>query len=122
MKHPFHLIVPCLVLITLLSIAIEQVSCGETKALDIYTTDAYAPYNFVEEGKLKGISVDIMVGILEKTGSPLKREAFEIVPWARGLNYLSTKPNACLLTIGKTPERREKFQWVGPCRCWPDFP
>ena len=114
MKHRFHLIVPCLVLITLLATGMEEAVSGEATDLTIYTTDAYAPYNFVEQGKLKGISVDIMVRILEKTGRPLKCEAFEIVPWARGLIYLSTKPNACLLTVGKTPERKEKFQWVGP--------
>ena len=114
MKQFLDLIVTCLFILTTATMGMIEAAHGETIELDIYTTDAYAPYNFVEEGRLKGISVDMMMRILEKIEAPIQPESIKIVPWARGLNYLSTKQNACLLTVGKTPEREAKFQWVGP--------
>jgi ABC-type amino acid transport substrate-binding protein len=87
---------------------------AETVELKVYSTSRYPPYNYLEDGVLKGISVDIMIATLEKVGIQLQRENIILVPWVRGLKYLSTIPNACLLTVGRTPEREEKFQWVGP--------
>jgi polar amino acid transport system substrate-binding protein len=80
----------------------------------VIMTEQYPPYNFEENGKPMGISVDTMVLILEKAGSKLKREDIKILPWARGYKNALTKPNTCLFSTTRTEEREHLFKWVGP--------
>jgi len=81
--------------------------------LDFYI-DEYPPYNFIENGQVTGISVDLILEILKMTGSRSGREDIELVPWARGYNYALTKKNIILFVMTRTPEREDLFQWVGP--------
>lgn len=77
-------------------------------------TEEYPPYNYKEDGKLKGIAVDTMVLMLERSGSKLKREDIGILPWARGYNETLNNPGTCLFSTTRTPEREKLFKWVGP--------
>ncbi len=77
-------------------------------------TEEYPPYNYEEDGKLKGIAVDTIVLMLKKTGSRLKREDIRIFPWARAYNDTLNNPGTGLFSTTRTPERESLFKWVGP--------
>jgi polar amino acid transport system substrate-binding protein len=77
-------------------------------------TENYPPYNYVEKGQLKGLSVDILLFVLKDAGSDLKREDIQIKPWARGYNIIQNKKNTILFAMHKTKKRENLFKWIGP--------
>lgn len=79
-----------------------------------FLTENFPPFNYQENGGVKGISVDILVEILKKTNSPIPREDIHVLPWARGYNILRTKEHTCLFSTMRSAERENLFKWVGP--------
>ncbi len=77
-------------------------------------TELYPPYNFVFDGKLQGISVDILSEILKDMGAKKNIETVEINPWARAYNAVQKKENIMLFSTTRIPERENFFKWVGP--------
>lgn len=45
-----------------------------------FLTEQYPPYNFRQEGRLQGISLELLEFTLERLGSNLKRDQFTLVP------------------------------------------
>lgn len=81
------------------------------QALTIYTEDA-PPYNFIgTDGKPAGLCYEVVVEIQKRIGN---RDPISMVPWARGLNELDTKPNVLLFATNRTAERNPRYQWIGP--------
>ena len=70
----------------------------------VYCDDAYAPYSYKENGKVKGIYVDI----LKKAFSKMKdyNVKIEAVPWKRGLSYLERGTGFALFPPYYHPEKR----------------
>ena len=79
-----------------------------------FMTENYPPFNFQENGKLKGISVDLIDAILKKLKSGQTKESIQLLPWARGYKNVLAKKNTCLFATTRTEEREGKFKWVGP--------
>lgn len=77
-------------------------------------TEEWKPYNFQEKGTIKGISVDMLVLMLERTGSAQGRDDIQIYPWARAYKISREKPGTLLFTTARTAEREKIFKWVGP--------
>ena len=71
-----------------------------------------APFQFMgPDGKLTGMNVEFVQEIQKRVGNT---DPIQMVPWARGLAYLDTKPNTVLFSMSRTAERNELYQWVGP--------
>ena len=77
-------------------------------------TEEWKPYNFIENNKIQGISVDMFVAMLERIGSEQGRNDIKLYPWARGYMILKAKPDTILFTMTKTKERKPLFKWVCP--------
>ena len=78
--------------------------------LEAYTED-WAPYNFEENGEIKGISTDILRAACTKA----KLEcSIAMVPWARAYKTAQTQFQALAYTTARKPDRENEFQWVGP--------
>ena len=77
-------------------------------------TEDWRPYQYIENGQLKGVAVDLLVKMLEKTGSAQNRDDIQIVPWARGYSLLQNQKNTILFSTTRTLERDSRFKWVGP--------
>lgn len=77
-------------------------------------TEEWKPYNFEENGRVIGISADMLVLILEKIGSKQGRDHIQLLPWARGYLMLQKKPNTILFSTTRSKEREKMFKWVGP--------
>ncbi|MFV0350296.1 MAG: substrate-binding periplasmic protein [Halodesulfovibrio sp.] len=79
-----------------------------------FMTEDYPPYNYYENGNLKGISVDILHSVLTRLGVEDSSRRIRILPWARGYKTVLETPNTCLFSMNRSPEREQLFQWVGP--------
>jgi len=80
----------------------------------VFITEDYAPLNFRKNGKVQGISVDVMVEMLKVVGSKKTREDILLQPWARGYKQALNKKNTALFAMSRTEAREELFKWVGP--------
>jgi len=76
----------------------------------IYTEDS-PPANYLKDGKIAGISVEIVLEIKKRLGVTA---GIEIVPWARGYGIALRRPNVCLFSTTRLPQREKLFKWVGP--------
>lgn len=79
-----------------------------------YITEDYAPHNFMEDGALKGVSVDLLLEALKVIDCPVKRDDFKVLPWTRGYNMILNQPNIMLFGMTRLKEREDLFKWVGP--------
>lgn len=79
-----------------------------------FMTEEYPPFNYRENGQLKGISVEIMSEIFRRTDAGFTTENIELLPWARGYNLTLNKKNYALFSTTRTEERESLFKWVGP--------
>ncbi|CTQ55956.1 Bacterial extracellular solute-binding proteins, family 3 [Roseibium album] len=77
-------------------------------------TEEWEPYHFVEDGVVKGQTVDLLVSILQKVGSSQGREDIVFLPWARAYRQAQLEPNTVLFSTSRTPEREKLFKWAGP--------
>jgi polar amino acid transport system substrate-binding protein len=79
-----------------------------------YYTEQLPPYNYQENGTLKGFSVDLLEAITEKMGTKVTREKVHLVPWTEGYQAVLTRNNTVLFTTARIPERERSFKWAGP--------
>jgi polar amino acid transport system substrate-binding protein len=77
-------------------------------------TENYPPYNMEINGKLKGISVDILEAMLKQMHSKLTKKDIKLRPWATAYKIVSKKKNTMLFSTVKTKQRDKLFKWVGP--------
>ena len=89
----------------------EQRTDDETpEILKVYTED-YPPSAYVENGELKGLSVEIVQEILRRIGQP---NSITMVPWARGYKQALSDAPVALFATTRLPQRDNLFYWVGP--------
>ncbi len=81
--------------------------------LKIYTED-YPPFNTMQDGKVSGVSTELLLQALEKAGIGVTREDIELVPCARAYQSAQSTPNTCVYSTTRTQEREALFKWVGP--------
>jgi len=73
-------------------------------------TENYPPYNYEENGEVKGVSTEIVRAVLKETGLNIK---ITVYPWARAYRMALEEPGTLIYSIARTPERENKFKWVG---------
>ena len=105
-------------LILLFSISSHHALC-EFPQLKILT-EQNQPFNFVDPNdsnkKIQGIAVDLLVEILEKSGSSQGLVDIELIPWARGYYEVQHVKNTVLFSTTRTAERESLFKWVCPIK------
>ncbi len=79
-----------------------------------YLTEQFPPYNYLEDGKLQGISVDLLEMAWERMDADLNRSAIQIFPWKEGYQEALDKNNAVLFSTARLPQREQLFKWAGP--------
>lgn len=74
-------------------------------------TEEWAPYNYVENSQLTGMTTEIVRAIMAQTG-----DDFEVVlqPSMRATQILRTRPKTIMFSLFRTPEREPLYKWVGP--------
>lgn len=74
-------------------------------------TEEWAPYNYLENDKLSGMTTDIVRAIMALTGDDF---GFELVPSMRASYALQRRPKSIMYSMFRTPEREPLYKWVGP--------
>lgn len=77
-------------------------------------SEQFPPYNFEKDGRLQGISIDLMTLCLDKLGSRQTRRDIRILPWARSYKQLLEEENTVLFAMTRTEQRENLFKWAGP--------
>ena len=80
----------------------------------VFVTENYAPLNFEEEGKLRGISVEALIEMFKLVKAEQTIEDIQLWPWARGYQTVLSEKNAVLFSMARTEAREKLFKWVGP--------
>jgi polar amino acid transport system substrate-binding protein len=79
-----------------------------------YITEQFPPYNYQEDGKLQGVSVDLLEKAWEKMGVNLNRSVIQLLPWKEGYQKTLDKKNMVLFSTARLPQREQLFKWAGP--------
>ncbi len=90
-----------------------QAQTIQTKDL-IYLTENYPPHNFKENGKLTGVSVEILQMMWKTLNLNNQTEDIKMVPWARGMDKIKNESNIVLFGMGYSPDRLKFLNWIGP--------
>lgn len=77
-----------------------------------YLTEEYFPFNYLDDGKVKGVSVDLLRLVWARLGIP--QQEIKVVPWARAYERIRHQPGTVLFSMARTAEREPLFRWVGP--------
>ena len=79
-----------------------------------YITEQFPPYNYQEDGKLQGVSVDLLEKAWERMGVNLNRSVIQFLPWKEGYQKTLDKTNMVLFSTARLPQREQLFKWAGP--------
>ena len=71
----------------------------------------YFPFNYKENGKVKGFSIDVLNYISENSNYNFN---FIVQPWTRGLSLVAQGKIDLILTVFKTKKRQEMFNIIEP--------
>ncbi|EGB14884.1 extracellular solute-binding protein family 3 [Pseudodesulfovibrio mercurii] len=77
-----------------------------------WLTEEYYPFNYTENGRIKGVSADLLRMVWDELGIP--PQTIESMPWARAFERMEHEPGIVLFCMARTPEREHAFRWAGP--------
>ena len=69
-----------------------------------------APHQTFHNGKVAGITTSVVELLLQQAGLTPQ---YEVYPWARAYRLAATTPNVLIYNIARTPDREDKFEWIG---------
>ncbi|WP_296942279.1 ABC transporter substrate-binding protein [uncultured Massilia sp.] len=75
------------------------------------TTEISAPFAMYEAGRVVGIGTDTVREIMARTGTAY---TIDLLPWKRAYMAALDRPNGCVYSTTRTPEREATFKWIGP--------
>ncbi len=105
-----------LVFVMLLAVVVISFTChaadNDTKITMM--TEVYPPYNMQVDGRLEGISVDILEGILKILETGQTRDDVILTNWSRAYSMAVKKKNHMVFSTTRTALRDSLFKWVGP--------
>ncbi|WP_250655062.1 substrate-binding periplasmic protein [Alkalimarinus coralli] len=76
-----------------------------------FVAENYTHFEFEENGKIQGFTVDILKAILAKTKHT---GSFNIHPWARAERESLRAANTVIHTLTRSEEREDNYHWLGP--------
>lgn len=79
-----------------------------------YITEQFPPYNFEKDGRLQGISVDLLNIVWERLGANLNSSSIKLLPWTEGYQKALSEPDTVLFSTARLPQREQLFKWAGP--------
>lgn len=74
-------------------------------------TETSAPSSMLDKGRVVGIASDKLRVATARAGVETE---FALLPWKRAYTAALQRPDACVYSTTRTPEREALFKWVGP--------
>ena len=75
----------------------------------IAVTEEYPPYNFTDQGKITGLSTEVVETMLKKAQVDYLLTSY---PWARAYKMAQEDNNVLIYSIGRSEQREKMFKWV----------
>lgn len=77
----------------------------------LVVTEEWAPYNYMDNNRLTGMTTDIVRAIMALTG-----DNFDIMlmPSMRTTRALDSRPKTIMYSLFRTAQRERLYKWVGP--------
>jgi len=97
-----------------LSICLDPAAASESIQEIQFMTEDYPPLNYIEDDKIKGIFVEVLMAVSKQMESRLDWDQISVLPRARGYQSLSAGGKKCLFGMARTKERESLFKWAGP--------
>jgi len=79
-----------------------------------YWTEQYPPYNYLENGTLKGVSVDLLGLITQSLGGKVTPDQIHLSNWSESYQATLTQNRTVLFSTVRLPSRETSFKWAGP--------
>jgi polar amino acid transport system substrate-binding protein len=98
------------IIFSLLSLLICWVANGNAQQI-IGVTEDWPPYNYADNGIVKGLATEIVQATLAQADS---EATIHVYPWARAYNMALKQENVLIYSIRRSPEREALFKWIGP--------
>jgi polar amino acid transport system substrate-binding protein len=86
---------------------------GTIGSLTFYT-EQMPPFNYMENGTVQGIAIDLLNAIAEKMGTKVSRDQIHLVPWSEAYQAALTGNNTVVFETARIPSRETLFKWAGP--------
>lgn len=102
-------------LLVLASLAL-QTGAARAEPVDIkLVTQSFAPLQWDNNGQPDGYVVAYLLEAAQRVNRtvPVSVSAFEFLPWKRAMLMAETVPNVMFFSLSRTPEREDKFLWLG---------
>ncbi|MDT8357628.1 MAG: transporter substrate-binding domain-containing protein [Methanomicrobiaceae archaeon] len=91
----------------------EEPATMSVSELTFYT-EQLPPYNYEENGTLKGLAVDLLEEMTAKMGEPVSHDQINLVYWTEGYQAALTGDKTVVFTTARLPQREQSFKWAGP--------
>jgi polar amino acid transport system substrate-binding protein len=87
-----------------------QAEADQISPLLTVVTEEFPPYQFMDQGKPTGMTVEVVQAVLAEAGitTPIT-----IVPWTRALKTAQERANVLIFSVARTAERENQFKWIG---------
>jgi polar amino acid transport system substrate-binding protein len=74
-------------------------------------TEENPPFNYTEQGKVVGMSTEIVVEIGKRSGTPLQIQS---MPWEKAYIAAQRDKDTCIYSTARLDNRERLFSWIGP--------
>ena len=85
-------------------------SCLSYSTSITIVTEQLPPYNYQENGVMKGMSTEVVQAVLQELDLEIP---IEVYPWARAYRMASAIENVLIYSISRIPQREASFKWIG---------
>ena len=86
------------------------VSAPATRALTL-VTEENPPFNYTEQGKVVGLSTEIVTELGKRSAIPLQIQS---MPWEQAYLAAQRDKETCIYSTARLENRERLFAWIGP--------
>ena len=76
-----------------------------------FVTEENPPFNYTEQGKVVGLSTEIVAELGKRSGIPLQIQS---MPWEQGYISVQRDKETCIYSTVRLDNRERLFSWIGP--------
>jgi polar amino acid transport system substrate-binding protein len=92
-------------------LALGSATQAQTAPHLFLATEAAPPHSMLEGKRVTGIGPDTVREIMVRAHI---ENTIELLPWKRAYTAALERPDACVFSTTRTPEREALFKWIGP--------
>ncbi|GHG02019.1 substrate-binding periplasmic protein [Thalassotalea marina] len=75
----------------------------------IFVTEHLPPFQIAQQGQVSGFATELLKAAVSETDI---NASYIVYPWSRAYNLAQERPNTCIYSIARTPQREQLFHWV----------